>query len=151
MSSPAQAFHDRVMAAVVALESIENQCIARGAKETAGAYLNPLHALLSELIVRGECLPEPEPPEQISVFARLVAGELARARKMHEHIHRPHEGYAVIKEQLDQFWDLLRQKHHPADRQLHELIQIAAMAQRTAEDAFPEKLIAALLSFQEAT
>jgi hypothetical protein len=49
----------------------------------------------------------------------------------------PHEAYAVILEELDEFWDEVRKKEHCPEKMLRELIQIAAMAQRAAEDLLP--------------
>jgi hypothetical protein len=70
-------------------------------------------------------------------FETLVRKELARARQLHEYPQRNlHEGYAVILEEVDELWDIVRMKR--ADRDpaaiLTELVQIGAMAQRCAED-----------------
>ena len=69
-------------------------------------------------------------------FEDEVRHELARARRLHAPIHSLHEGYAVIAEELDEFWEHVRMR--PSKRDLKaaraELIQIAAMCQRTAED-----------------
>jgi len=51
-------------------------------------------------------------------------------------LHSAHEAYAVILEELDEFWDEVRKKGdviEPA-KMLKELIQVSAMAQRAAED-----------------
>ncbi len=69
-------------------------------------------------------------------FLQDVSSELRSARKAHGRIHSAHEGYAVILEELDEFWEEVRRKR--ADRSASamrlELIQIAAMAARTAVD-----------------
>ena len=74
--------------------------------------------------------------KSIIPFEKEVAQELKRARKAHGPINSMHEGYAVILEELDEFWEIVRQK--PAARDLAharaELVQIAAMCQRTAEE-----------------
>jgi hypothetical protein len=69
-------------------------------------------------------------------FAQLVARELLLARERHDPINSAHEGYAVILEEVDELWDECRRKRAARSRQsmLDELVQIAAMAQRTAED-----------------
>jgi hypothetical protein len=71
-------------------------------------------------------------------FQELVAKELQRAREKFPPIHSRHEAYAVMREELEEFWELCRKwKGEPAigDRKLlRELVQIAAMAQRSAED-----------------
>jgi hypothetical protein len=58
-------------------------------------------------------------------------------------MHSPHEGYAVIKEELDELWDEIKKKPAKRDnlRMWNELLQISAMAQRLAEDCiFPNPL-----------
>lgn len=69
-------------------------------------------------------------------FADDVAHELHRARSMWPPINSVHEGYAVILEELDEFWEEVKKK--PSARgqgeMYMELVQIAAMAQRTALD-----------------
>jgi glutamyl-tRNA reductase len=71
-----------------------------------------------------------------SVFQMHVECELGRARSKHPPINSAHEGYAVILEELDEFWEWVRKKKESRDMpsMYSELVQIAAMAQRTAED-----------------
>ena len=71
----------------------------------------------------------------------LVADELWRARKKFPPINSVHEGYAVIREELDEFWELVRRKPEFGlcvealnELRVAELVQVAAMCQRTAED-----------------
>jgi hypothetical protein len=79
------------------------------------------------------------PTETHSKFAALVESELGRARTK---FPRPqngfHEGYAVLKEEVDEFWDMVKSDKRKTEEgrvaMLAELVQIAAMAQRTAED-----------------
>jgi hypothetical protein len=72
-----------------------------------------------------------------------VEKELYRAMQKHGPMHGPHEGYAVILEELDELWELV--KVNPAklpddmilrhrDRMREEAIQIAAMAMRFVID-----------------
>lgn len=72
----------------------------------------------------------------MSTFADEVRDELARARSKFGPVASLHEGYAVILEELDEYWEEVR--GHTSDEQLNrayrELLQVAAMAQRTAED-----------------
>jgi hypothetical protein len=71
------------------------------------------------------------------MFLSLVGWEVARARTKHpKPINSLHEGYAVILEELDEFWDACRQQSKDRDPRAirDELIQIAAMCLRTAED-----------------
>lgn len=69
-------------------------------------------------------------------FPERVALELEAARHSHRNMYGPHEAYAVILEELDEFWDVVRRRDHAAMRaaMLHELVQVAAMCQRAAED-----------------
>lgn len=71
-----------------------------------------------------------------SPFAAKVRRELTEARQLHDPINSLHEGYAVILEEVDELWDEARRKRKAREPQqiLRELIQIGAMAQRTAED-----------------
>ena len=59
-----------------------------------------------------------------------VTLELSRAVQKHGSMHGPHEGYAVILEELDEVWDIARMKRKNRDEaQLRkELIQVATMA-----------------------
>jgi hypothetical protein len=69
-------------------------------------------------------------------FANLVEAELASARKQHGKIAGAHDGYGRILEEVDEFWDWVKRRSSMRDRNsmCNELVQIAAMAQRTAED-----------------
>lgn len=72
-----------------------------------------------------------------SPFAGMVRRELASAREKHPGCQRSlHEGYAVLLEEVDELWDQvkLRKEMRSNDAIVKELVQIAAMAQRTAED-----------------
>jgi len=70
-------------------------------------------------------------------FAGLVASELISARERHRYpLASPHEAYAVILEELDEFKTEVfkRGEFRSRDQMLHELAQTAAMCQRAAED-----------------
>ena len=70
-------------------------------------------------------------------FAELVSQELANARKKHPGKHHSlHEAYAVIQEEVDEFWNWVKMQTRDRVPQamLEELTQIGAMAQRAAED-----------------
>lgn len=59
-----------------------------------------------------------------------IDDELARSYKHDEVFASLHEAYAVILEELDEVWDITRQKRKNRDRSelREEFIQIAAMA-----------------------
>ncbi len=70
-------------------------------------------------------------------FSNIVAEELARARSC---FPRPqvsaHEGFALLKEEIDELWDIVKLKPHDRDpdAMFKELVQIAAISQRMAEE-----------------
>lgn len=69
-------------------------------------------------------------------FSELLKNELVKARIKNPPINSVHEGYSIILEEVDEFWDWVKMKKKLRDpnEMLTELVQIAAMAQRTAED-----------------
>lgn len=69
-------------------------------------------------------------------FALDVQAELKHARARYPNLHSLHEAYAVIAEELDEFWDHVRLRPVRRDKAAirKELVQIAAMAQRACED-----------------
>lgn len=73
---------------------------------------------------------------QDSKFQELVERELQRARELHGPITGAHDAYGRLLEEVDEFWDevKMRQSVRSPDRMRDELVQVAAMAQRAAED-----------------
>lgn len=70
-------------------------------------------------------------------FAQMVRRELRHARAIHQGPQTClHQGYAVLLEEVDELWDEVKKKRRGRDPAaiLRELVQVAAMAQRTAED-----------------
>ena len=65
-----------------------------------------------------------------------ITDELSEAKNKFPGFHSLHEGYAVLKEEVDELWDLVRGKEAERDPQLveRECIQIAAMAIRIILD-----------------
>ena len=78
--------------------------------------------------------------KQEDTFARLVKDELERARMNHAPMNSLHEGYAVLLEEVDEFWDEVKLRKPMLGRTLSELIQVAAMAQKIAEDLLGAEL-----------
>ena len=72
-----------------------------------------------------------------SIIAEVKA-ELQRARDKHAPMHGPHEGYAVILEELDELWIEVKAQHHNKERMRKEALQVAAMATRFVLDVCPE-------------
>ncbi len=62
--------------------------------------------------------------------------ELEKAENLHGSYNSYHEAYAVILEELDEFWEIVRQKTQDRNDQkaYAELVQIAVTAWRTARD-----------------
>jgi NTP pyrophosphatase (non-canonical NTP hydrolase) len=54
--------------------------------------------------------------------------EYAEAREHFPKFHSAHEGYAVLKEEVDELWDEIKKRHHDPDKMREEAIQVAAMA-----------------------
>jgi hypothetical protein len=76
-------------------------------------------------------------------LAGQVEAEMARAVNLHAPIHSAHESYAVILEELDEYWELVKinpKKLNETDRAIrlekmcNELMQIAAMCLRSTAD-----------------
>ena len=57
-----------------------------------------------------------------------VGAELDRAIAKFPPFHNPHEGYAVIREELDELWDDIKANNR--DNLRLEAVQVAAMAVR---------------------
>ena len=63
-----------------------------------------------------------------------AALELERAIMLHTPMHGPHDGYAVLLEEVDELWDEVRKRHPDRAAMRKEAIQIAAMALRFVHD-----------------
>lgn len=70
--------------------------------------------------------------DKISQVMSLVEAELRRATDKFGPFHSPHEGYAVILEELDEMWDEV--KGNQPKLAVLEAIQVAAMAARFVVD-----------------
>lgn len=76
------------------------------------------------------------PMSKISDALDEVHQEIIRAKTMHPGaFNNPHEGWAVIFEELDELWDEVKKKRGGRDDAARkEAIQIAAMAIRYATE-----------------
>ena len=65
-----------------------------------------------------------------------VLNELERAQKRFSPFRSPHEGYAVLLEEMDELWDEVKKDRTPGAiaRMRGEAVQVAAMAIRFIED-----------------
>lgn len=75
-------------------------------------------------------------------FPKDVQDEIAAARKKHGAINSLHEGYGVILEELEEFWEQVKRKDSKRDyKEIYsELVQVAAMAQKCAEDVVVKRI-----------
>jgi len=72
------------------------------------------------------------------VFEEILA-EYVEARRKHAPMRGPHEGYAVILEELDELWDEVRHRE-PNGRVMHkEAVQVAAMAAAFVLEVAPNR------------
>ena len=66
--------------------------------------------------------------------AVTVVDEVVKAMDKFDAFNSPHEGWAVIREELDELWEHVRANTGRADEARVEAIQIAAMAFRYVLD-----------------
>lgn len=73
---------------------------------------------------------------ELEAICEAIRDEVRRAESLHARINSAHEAYAVILEELDEFWEqvkLKRNSRNPSEMRT-ELIQVAAMCVRTIRD-----------------
>lgn len=70
----------------------------------------------------------------------LIDGELERATARFDRFHSPHEGWAVIREELDELWSHVRADTGRGRDAMVEAVQIATMALRYVYDLGQEPL-----------
>jgi hypothetical protein len=70
----------------------------------------------------------------LDIFPIMVKDEIQKARINHANLNSAHEGYAVILEELDEFWEEVKMRNQNKTAMVSELVQVAAMCQRLAED-----------------
>jgi len=108
------------------------RCLKAGAAIKAAWYTTMSHSLAQ---VPGAVPPLTDDLLGIS-FADLVRGEMEYARARHRKLASSHEALGVILEEVGEFTDEVfkhRSRRNP-ETMLAELVQIAAMCQRAAED-----------------
>lgn len=74
--------------------------------------------------------------DSTQIAVREVTDELVRARAKHKNMNSLHEAYAVILEEVEEFWDEVKLKasERTPEQISSELTQIAAMALRAKLD-----------------
>jgi hypothetical protein len=63
-----------------------------------------------------------------------VVAELIAASHAHGSFNSAHEGYAVLKEEVDELWDEIKRKERSPAAMRKEAVQVAAMALRFLYD-----------------
>ncbi len=71
-----------------------------------------------------------------SEFLEDAVDEVYEAENVYPSMNSLHEAYAVIKEEVEEWWDEVKKKPAARDRKLlrKELVQVVAMCVRTARD-----------------
>lgn len=71
----------------------------------------------------------------MSRFQQMVTDELDRSRAKHPASQTSYHGaYAVLLEEVDEVWDLVKSQKPTEEDLLKELVHVAAMAARFAEE-----------------
>ncbi len=73
---------------------------------------------------------------EIEAVLALVREELVRATSKFGPMASPHEGYAVVQEEVDEMWQEV--KHGTRDAAVREAVQVAAMGARFVLDICPD-------------
>lgn len=74
------------------------------------------------------------------MIEQRIKKEMQTAQEKYGHFNSSHEAYAVLKEEVDEFWVLVKHnkkgytKKHFADMMISELIQIAAVKDSKEDD-----------------
>ncbi len=67
---------------------------------------------------------------QVAKIVDEVVAELERATALHGPMSSPHEGYAVLQEEVNELWEEVKANIRDDDTMRAEAIQVAAMAIR---------------------
>ena len=84
-----------------------------------------------------------ETPTKVpGMLLAILNDEVARASSKFPAFNSHHEGYAIIQEELDEYWDVVKGKAPQREEEaLGELIQVAAMAIRGIMDLTSWELV----------
>ena len=80
------------------------------------------------------------PPVNAKDVMALIEESLEKAQAKHAPMHGPHEGYAVILEELDELWEEIRAQVHDKAKMKKEALHVAAMAARFVLDLCREEV-----------
>jgi hypothetical protein len=76
---------------------------------------------------------------KLQTAMKLVMDELERATEGHPKMRSPHEGFAILQEEVDELWTEVKANQGTTDRGVSEAVQTAAMAFRYLIDLCAEK------------
>lgn len=71
----------------------------------------------------------------------IVKNEFDSSTEKYGPMRSAHEGYAIIKEEFDELWDVIKTKKQDPQDMLEEAIQVATMAIRFINDMVPLELV----------
>lgn len=74
---------------------------------------------------------------KLDEILQAFRAEVLRARKKHKPMNSPHEGYAVLKEEVDELWDEVKADNGREITAMEEATQVAAMGVRYVMDLSP--------------
>lgn len=75
----------------------------------------------------------------IDAWLSIVIAELHRAAEKFGDFNSAHEDYAVIREELDELWDAIKNKKTTREQLTKEAVQVTAMGLRFLLDVCGEK------------
>lgn len=75
--------------------------------------------------------------DRITAILSEVEREVRRAAAKHPPMHSPHEGFAVLKEEVDELWAEIKKNFGREQCAFDEAIQVAAMGVRYVLDLAP--------------
>ena len=92
-------------------------------------------------LARGATNDKYEPMQKINDAANDAVVEVCRATQKWPSFNSAHEGFAVLKEEVDELWDEVKvgQKYRDLKKMRAEAIQVAAMALRFAAEVCNEE------------
>ena len=75
---------------------------------------------------------------KLTLLLAKIEAEFQRAIKYYRPMNSYHEGYAVIKEEMEELWDEIKKKKQKKQRLHEEAVQVGAMALRFLYDLCEE-------------
>ncbi len=80
-----------------------------------------------------------------------IRDEAARGRNKNGPHHSAHEAWAVLREEVDELWDEVKQRRQNPELMATEALQVAAMALRFLQDVCPEDVVRRVCKLRRAT